>query len=213
MWRPLSEPVEAWHFAMRCPPEESGHKTVDIHFTADGIFNAVLFWYMLELAPGITLSSAPVSGSTLGMMRCTFRRLWQSQQPLSWVLSDDRDDSAYTNSCSRIQCTLIACPVAVLKFNREIVRPGAGQTPSSMQPALQYMAGELRVDRGDVLPLLVTHNTVRMRFDLEEAEYLNLATPDATFPVQQFSMLADTARNEVCESFPYVVRPVKACAK
>lgn len=52
---------------MRCPPEESGRKTVDIHFTADGIFNAVLFWYTLELAPGITLSSAPISGRAPGV--------------------------------------------------------------------------------------------------------------------------------------------------
>ena len=66
-----------------------------------------------------------------------------------------------------------------------------------MQPALQYMAGELRVDCGDVLPLLATHNTVRMRFDIEEAEYLNFCSSDATFPMQNFSMLADTARNKV----------------
>lgn len=66
-----------------------------------------------------------------------------------------------------------------------------------MQPALQYMAGELRVEGGDVLPLLATHNTVRMRFDIEEAEYLNFCSSDATFPTQHFSMLADTARNEV----------------
>ncbi len=66
-----------------------------------------------------------------------------------------------------------------------------------MQPALQYMAGELRVERGEVLPLLATHNTVRMRFDVEEAEYLNFSSSDATFPTQHFSMLADTARNEV----------------
>lgn len=66
-----------------------------------------------------------------------------------------------------------------------------------MQPALQYMAGELRVEHGDMLPLLATHNTVRMRFDLEEAEYLNFCSADATFPAQHFSMLADKARNEV----------------
>jgi len=66
-----------------------------------------------------------------------------------------------------------------------------------MQPALQYMAGELKVESGTVLPLLATHNTVRMRFDIEEADYLNLSSSDATFPMQHFSMLADTARNEV----------------
>ena len=66
-----------------------------------------------------------------------------------------------------------------------------------MQAALQYMAGEMKVERGDVLPLLATQNTVRMRFDIEEAEYLHLAKTDAAFPLQHFSMLADTARNEV----------------
>ena len=66
-----------------------------------------------------------------------------------------------------------------------------------MQAALQYMAGEMKVERGDVLPLLATHNTVRMRFDMEEAEYLHLAKTDAAFPLQHFSMLADTSRNEV----------------
>ena len=69
--------------------------------------------------------------------------------------------------------------------------------PRGMQPALQYLAGEMKVESGAVLPLLATHNTVRMRFDIEEAEYLNLGSSDATFPVQHFSMLADTARNEV----------------
>lgn len=68
---------------------------------------------------------------------------------------------------------------------------------SGMQPAVQYMAGELRVDAGEVLPVLATHNTVRLRFDLEEAEYLHLATPDAAFPANNFSMLADSSRNQV----------------
>lgn len=59
MYRPLSEPIEAWHFDFMCPPEESGRKTVDIEFTADGRFNAVVFWYTLHLGQGITLSSGP----------------------------------------------------------------------------------------------------------------------------------------------------------
>ncbi len=65
-----------------------------------------------------------------------------------------------------------------------------------MQPAVQYLAGELRVDAGEVLPVLATHNTVRLRFDIEEAEYLHLAKPDAAFPANQFSMLADSRRNQ-----------------
>ena len=69
MYRPLMEPVEAWHFSMRCPPEESGRKHLDMHFTADGIFNAVLFWHTLELAPGVTISSAPALVSGTGEHR------------------------------------------------------------------------------------------------------------------------------------------------
>jgi hypothetical protein len=124
---------------------------------------------------------------------------------------------------------------------------------SGLQPAVQYLAGELAVEAGMVLPLRAAHNTVAMRFDIEvcgtprdraynalpvsarmssagrgrpsatglesqmhtqqwlvlprrmvqEAEYLNLAKPDASFPPRQFAMLADTARNEVdsCTSF------------
>lgn len=63
MYRPLSHPAEAWHFDMRCPPEESGRKTIDVEFTSDGMCNAVVFWFTLELIDGITISSAP--GATL----------------------------------------------------------------------------------------------------------------------------------------------------
>lgn len=69
-----------------------------------------------------------------------------------------------------------------------------------MGPAVQYLAGELVVEQGTVLPLLASHNTVRMRFDIEEAEYLHLAKPDAAFPALHFSMLADRTRNQV--NFP-----------
>eukprot|EP00887_Chlorella_sp_A99_P001822 scaffold19.g1822.t1 len=63
-----------------------------------------------------------------------------------------------------------------------------------LQPAVQYLAGELPVDEGQVLPLLATHNTVRMRFDIEEADYLHLIKPDAAFPHRHYSMLADEGR-------------------
>jgi protein arginine N-methyltransferase 7 len=75
--------------------------------------------------------------------------------------------------------------------------PGAGGAAPgarALQPAVQYLAGELRVEPGDTLPLLATHNTVRLRFDLETAEYLHLAKPDAAFPHRHFSMLADARR-------------------
>ena len=67
----------------------------------------------------------------------------------------------------------------------------------SLGPAVQYIAGELSVEQGTVLPLLASHNTVRMRFDIEEAEYLHLAKPDAAFPALHFAMLADQSRNRV----------------
>ena len=62
MYRALSAPIEAWHFDMRCPPEDSGRKTLDFEFTADGVCNAVVFWYTLQLSEGISLSSAPGEG-------------------------------------------------------------------------------------------------------------------------------------------------------
>ena len=65
-------------------------------------------------------------------------------------------------------------------------------------PAVQYLAGELSVEAGAVLPLVASHNTVRMRFDVEQAEYLFLIKADAGFPPLHFSMLADTKRNQVC---------------
>ncbi len=66
----------------------------------------------------------------------------------------------------------------------------------TLGPAVQYLPGELRVEAGQTLPLLATHNTVRLRFDLEAAEYLHLARPDASFPPVQFAMLADQKRNQ-----------------
>lgn len=69
LYRPLSEPIEAWHFDMRCPPEESGRNTIDVEFTSDGICNAVVFWYTLELIDGITISSAPGASSAPGQIK------------------------------------------------------------------------------------------------------------------------------------------------
>ena len=65
---------------------------------------------------------------------------------------------------------------------------------------MQYLPGELRVEARQTLPLLATHNTVRLRFDLEAAEYLHLARPDASFPPVHFAMLADQKRNEARDS-------------
>ena len=38
---------------------------------------------------------------------------------------------------------------------------------------------------------------VRMRFDIETADYLHLMKPEASFPPYHFSMLADAAKYEV----------------
>ena len=100
----------------------------------------------------------------------------------------------------------------------------------SLGPALQYLAGELPVEPGLVLPMVgrglglsgervrtasahrqltprscalpapsqvASHNTVRMRFDIESADYLHLHKPDASFPHRHYSMLADVGRCEV----------------
>lgn len=53
------------------------------------------------------------------------------------------------------------------------------------------------MEAGTVLPLVASHNTVRMLFHVEEGDYLHLAKADATFPAVHFSMLADTRRNKV----------------
>jgi len=71
-----------------------------------------------------------------------------------------------------------------------------GTTKGWLQPAVQYLAGEMTVRQGSVLPLLASHNTVRMRFDIEEADYVHLYKCDASFPQRHFSMLADHSRAE-----------------
>ena len=77
-------------------------------------------------------------------------------------------------------------------------RPGSGMC--SLQPALQYLPGELAVEAGTVLGLRCSHNTVRMRFDLEREEYLHLYKTDASFSRQHFSMLADGGRAEAYQA-------------
>lgn len=63
-----------------------------------------------------------------------------------------------------------------------------------LQPALQYLAGELQVEGGSILPVMATHNTVGMRFDIESADYIHLYKPDASFPCHHFNMIADQTR-------------------
>ena len=59
-WIPLAPPVEAWHFDFQNPPEESQTKTVDLAFERDGKFNAVVFWFTLNLIDDIKITTAPV---------------------------------------------------------------------------------------------------------------------------------------------------------
>ena len=75
-------------------------------------------------------------------------------------------------------------------------RAHGGSGLHTLRPALQYLAGEIVVDDGMVLPLMCEHNTVRLRFDVEAAEYINLAISNANFPPVQFTMLTDTLKHE-----------------
>ena len=61
-----------------------------------------------------------------------------------------------------------------------------------LQPALQYLAGELRVEANTIMPVIASHNTVGMRFDIETADYLHLMKRDPSFPHRHFNMLKDT---------------------
>lgn len=73
----------------------------------------------------------------------------------------------------------------------------------SLQPALQYIAGELPVDAGQVLPMAASHNTVRLQFDVESADYLHLHKRDASFPQHHFAMLADEGR---CQAYERAIK-------
>lgn len=58
-WIPLSPPVEVWHFDFQNPPNASASKPVDLEFDREGRFNAVVFWYTLNLIDDIKISTAP----------------------------------------------------------------------------------------------------------------------------------------------------------
>ena len=62
---------------------------------------------------------------------------------------------------------------------------------------MQYLAGALTVDAGLVIPLQASHNTVGMRFDIAEADYLHLAKRDASFPLNHLHHLSDIPRHRV----------------
>lgn len=128
----LSDPVVAFHFDLKDPPETSDTKVVEVPFTADGTWNAVAFWFELQLADGVVLSSR-------GRLA-------------------PRGDAA-----------------------------AAAATCDSLQPAVQYLPGELPVEAGRAAPLRCSHNTVRLLFSVDEAEYTHLYKNDAAFPQVCFS--------------------------
>ena len=66
----------------------------------------------------------------------------------------------------------------------------------SLQPAIQYLDGEMRVEAESTMPLNALHNTVRIKFEVPDAEYSQLLAADASFPHYQFNILADERRNE-----------------
>lgn len=41
------------------PPTYGSSKVIDVKIVADGVANAVVFWHVLDLAPGVTVSTAP----------------------------------------------------------------------------------------------------------------------------------------------------------
>lgn len=64
MYKPLSHPVEAWHFDLKLPTEDSETKSLDLQFHTDGRMNAVIFWYSLDLIEGVTFSTSPLAVSS-----------------------------------------------------------------------------------------------------------------------------------------------------
>ncbi|KAK3246570.1 hypothetical protein CYMTET_43896 [Cymbomonas tetramitiformis] len=83
-----------------------------------------------------------------------------------------------------------------------------------LRPALQYLPGEIHVEEGTVLPITCAHNTVRLNFFVEKAEYMHLSKADASFPRYHFNILADSVRNEAYYSaIQRVVGKLKAAGQ
>ncbi len=63
---------EAWHLDLTNPPSEAQARTLDLSMTATGRFNAVLFWYELQLYGDIRLvTHKPVSYSNSSCPCCS----------------------------------------------------------------------------------------------------------------------------------------------
>ena len=70
--------------------------------------------------------------------------------------------------------------------------PASGVT--SLHASVHYLQGELPIKAGEAWPLRCSHNTVRLHFTVDEADYIRIYKPDPTFPVAQFGMVADESR-------------------
>jgi SAM-dependent methyltransferase len=57
--RLLSAPFEVFRFDFYCDGPASQHTTLTVPSTATGTCHAVVFWFELELVPGITVTNAP----------------------------------------------------------------------------------------------------------------------------------------------------------
>jgi len=92
--------------------------------------------------------------------------------------------------------------------------PPAPSSPGSHQPALIWLAGELPVSGGDTLPLTATHNTVRLAFDVAEAQYARLLRPTPSFPHTHFAAATDGVRLEAFgRALSYAVSSLKQGSK
>jgi hypothetical protein len=68
--------------------------------------------------------------------------------------------------------------------------------PPSQQPALVWLAGRVPVAPGDTLPLLATHNTVRLSFEFPGARFSRRRDSTPSMPAGHFSAAAEGARLE-----------------
>ena len=61
--RPLSAPFEAFQFDFSNPPLDGTYvRRLSVPATAAGTVHAVVYWWTLTLAPGVTLTTAPAVG-------------------------------------------------------------------------------------------------------------------------------------------------------
>eukprot|EP00775_Hariotina_reticulata_P007705 gene7705-7904_t len=64
----------------------------------------------------------------------------------------------------------------------------------SYQPGVCWLEGCVAVAARDTYPLVACHNTVRLSFGLQEADYQELFSPEPSFPHAHFAMVTDHKR-------------------